>query len=223
MATATITKEQKAEAAKAAKADKERARKATIKAAQEAVKKAGLPEDTKLDLDQRKRAAEAAEKKAGLSGDALAKWIMEGKSTSQQVQEAKGERETAARAERQRSNLTRSNDPEAAELAQQAAALAPDVRSAFLPKEGRAFLDVILPLGGEDGAKGLLSMEVEGEDGKKETVKVTQADLRKHAQEGTKVPEVRRYLTALAKDKGTTLWGRKLGLFILARMAAEKK
>lgn len=202
------------------KAEKERARRETIKRAKEAVAKAGLPADTKLDLDQRKRAADAAEKKAGLSGKALATWILEGKTTGEQVQEARAERSKAERAERQRSNLTRSTDPEAAELAQAAKALAPDVKSSFLPKEGRQFLDELLPRGGGAGAAGLLSRVVATEEGE-ETVTITQAALRRHSVENEKDQEVRAHLTALGK--GTKLWGRKLGLFILAKIDQEKK
>jgi hypothetical protein len=220
---ATQTEEQK----KAEKAEKERQRKATIKAAKDALVKAGLdPEATKLDLDQRKRAAESAEKKAGLAGKALATYILEGKGTAEQVNDAKAERQKADRQEAQRQNLTRSTDPEAAELAQAAAAIVSvgpkPVRSAFLPKEGRQFLDVILPQTGDLGALGLLErLEKNEETGAQEAVKVTQAALRGFTVDADGDKEVRKHLTALRGE--TILWGRKLGAFIMARIEQEKK
>jgi hypothetical protein len=211
----SVTPEQKRQAAAASRAEK-------VQAGKDALEKAGMDPDTELDLDQRKRAAEAAEKKPGLSGKALQEYILNGKTLGQQEGDAKATRESrerkASSETRSRANVTRSKDPEATELAAAAKALAPEVKSAFLPKDARAFIDEVQ---GKRKAADLLSREVEGEDGKKETVSISQAALRKFAIDGEKDQAVRAHLTALGS--GTRLWGRKLGLMILAKMAAEKK
>lgn len=223
-----------AEDRKKANAEREAARRQTIEDAKVALEKAGMDANTELDLDQRKRAAEATAKKPGLAGKALQEFILNGATVKDQVQEAKGKREAKERAasteNRSRSNLTRSNDPEATELAKAAKALAPDVKSAFLPKDARAFIDEIQ---GKRAAADLLTrtveVETEDKDGNKSVEKVersiSQAGLKRFAVENIKDTDeakaVRQHLTALGS--GTRLWGRKLGLMILAKIAAEKK
>jgi hypothetical protein len=94
---------------------------------------------TDLNADQRKRAVEAPKKKAGLRGKALGQYVLDGTNTRQQADAARGRRTAEATTGGGGRNVTRSKDPEAVELAQEAKALAPDVKSAFLPKDARAF------------------------------------------------------------------------------------
>ena len=207
MAAATSASDQ----AKAARAAKEKERRAAIKAAKEALVKAGLPEDTKLDPEQRRRAAGHIlnGEKGGLTGKALATYITDGTGTGAQVAKAREEQAAQQKAERQRTNATRSSDPEATELAQKAKALAPEVKSAFLPKDAREFIDKF------EQRKTGQHIVVKRTDVKDaEEVSIKRADLRKFAQEGEKDTDVRAALATLGKD--SRLWGRKLGLFILA-------
>lgn len=201
----TITPAQREDAAKAAKAKKERDRRAQIKQAQEALEAAGMPKDTKLTPEQRARAASWPKEHGGLRKKALATFILEGKTSREQAQAAKEQRVQAAREERQAKNVTRSSDPEATELAQAAKGLAPDIRSSFLPKEAREFM-TLFTVGGSKR----ISVERKGVE--KQTFERTA--LEAFAIGGQKDPDVRAQLSLLGKD--TRLWGRKLGLFILA-------
>lgn len=205
-ATAGLTKDQQDAARKAAKAEKERQRKAEIKAAKGALEKAGIDPETKLDADQRKRALNAP---AGLTGKALGIFILEGKGTREQEAEAKAARETA-QAKKDGRSARRSKDPEAADLAEAAKALAPEIKSSFLPKEGRQFLDLLKGREAKELLEGALPEEKD----------LPMARLRRFAVEGEKDAEVRAFIKELGK--GTQLWGRKLGLFIIARDRAEK-
>src|SRR4051812_17930241 len=95
-------------------------RQEAVQNAKASLEKAGMDAGTELDLDQRKRAAEAATKHPSLSGNALKEFILNGKSLREQTQEARGKRAAQEQAQtseqRSRANLTRSNDPEATEL-----------------------------------------------------------------------------------------------------------
>lgn len=208
----TITPEQKAEAAKAAKAEKDRERREAITAAAKALEKAGLPRDTQLTPEQRARAATSAKDKPTMTGEALAGWIRDGKSLRQQQADAKAEREGAKRRDPQRQNVTKSQDPEAAELAVAAKKLAPDVRSAFLPKDAREFIDDFKVT--RSGQKITISRGDGSADFKL-------GELRKFAMEGEKNKEIRGALATLGK--GSRLWGRKLALMALAFKAPKGK
>ena len=210
--TTSITPAQRAEAAKEKKRADEKRRREQIAAAKPALEKAGLSASTKLDPQQRARAATALTDKPGLSGKALEKWIMEGKGGAEQVAEAKAQRSAAQREERTRENITRSGDPEAASLAVEAKSLAPEVKSAFLPKDAREFLDKFVVTLSED-AKELTIARTDGADIEPVTLKVTA--LEKFAKKGEKDGDVRKALSAVGKD--SRLWGRKLGLMALAQ------
>lgn len=207
--TTTITPDQQEAARKEARAATERTRRATAKA----LEKAGIEQKpSELTADQKGRAATALEEKPGLGQTALATWILEGKGTSEVVKEAQAARETAKKAETTRTNITRSADPDAAELAAAAKALAPDVRSAFLPKDAREFIDLFTQV--KEGQ----SITVSRVDGDTE-VTFKRVDLRKFAAAGEKDKEIRGMLALLGK--GTRLWGRKLGLMVLATDAKK--
>lgn len=205
MAAGTITAAEREQASKAAKAKKERARRAQIKLAAEALEAAELPKDTKLNAEQRARAAEWPGKHGGLRKKALATFILEGKNTAEQSKDSAAARQQKAREDRQQKNVTRSSDPEATELAQKAKALAPDIRSSFLPKEAREFMTEF-KVGGRQ--------RIKVERKKVDTQTFDRTALEAYAIGGQKDPEVRAQLTTLGKE--TRLWGRKLGLFILA-------
>lgn len=217
----TITPEQSTaarQAARAKKADAEKVRREKIKSAKEAVAKAKLPVDTNLSAEQRDRAAASAQEKPGLSGKALATWILEGQALAEQTEAAK----TSAAAEkaeaRTRQNITRSADPEAAELAKAAKALAPDVKSAFLPKDAREFLDLFKVM-----VDGQTLAVCRTDKNAPEDVAIKRADLRKLGVDGVKGEDVKDVRAALsAVGKGSRLWGRKLALMILAHDAAQK-
>jgi hypothetical protein len=201
VATEKLTPEQQEAARKAQKAEKERRRREQIKQAKVALERAGLDPETKLTAEQRERAAKAP---AGLANKALETFIMDGKHVGEQVEESRATRAAAAREERARQNVTKSADPEASELARAAKALAPDIRSSFLPREARAVLDFV---------------------GERDALEV--ADLKKGKLEafgirGEKDPEVRARLIEIKKEV-PALWGRKAALFFLALAAQQKK
>lgn len=217
--TPTLTPEQQAEARREAKAQKERDRRAAIKAAQDALEKAGLSRDTELTKEQRDRAAVSGTEKGGLRNAALAAWIMDGKTSTEQVEEAKTARKAAEKEDRTRANVTRSADPEAASLAAEAKSLAPDVKSAFLPKDAREFLDLFkveraLPT----------TVTISRTDSGAESITINVKQLEAFAKKGEKDTDVRKALSAIGK--GSRLWGRKLGLMALAvrlrQIGAEK-
>lgn len=215
-ATTTLSPDQQADARREAKAAKERERRAAIKRAQDALEKAGLAKDTTLTKEQRDRAASSAKEKGGLTGKALERWIMEGKSSTEQVEEGKAARKAAEREQRTRENVTRSADPEASGLAVEAKALAPDVKSAFLPKDAREFLDIFkVELNGDTD----LTVSRTDKDGP-EPVELTVKALEKFARKGEKDADVRKALSAVGK--GSRLWGRKLGLMVLAQRLRMK-
>lgn len=211
MAAAALTAEQKDQARKAAKAEAERKRRADLKVMQAQLDKAGIS-DQALDAEQKKRAVASAETKKGLTGKALATFILEGKDGKAQVEAAKAAKQAEKKAEKTRQNVTRSADPEATQLAADAKALAPDVRSAFLPKDAREFLDRFNVI--REGQ----SVTVTRTDADAEVTFKT-AQLRRFAEQGEKNGEVRAGLSTLAKD--TRLWGRKLALFVAVK-AAER-
>lgn len=220
----TITQEQK-DAARSQKANKAKQQRAEKAAALTALERAKLEvrhtaknltievkvgeEFVTLTPEQKKRAATFTAGHAGLSGNALATYILEGKNATAQAADAKQAEKAAAKAQKERKNLSRSNDPEAAELAQKAAALAPEVRSAFLPKDAREMLDSFKV--SKDGPK---TIRVERGDAVQE---FQRAALESFAVGGDRNKDVRKQLAELAKD--TRLWGRKLALMILIRAA----
>lgn len=205
MAEATITPEQKAAAAKEQRAAKEKERRAAIKRAGDALEKAGLPRDTQLTADQRKRAADSGTEKPGLAKKALATWILEGQGLGEQAEAAKAANTAKTAEEKTRQNVTRSQDPEAAELAVNAKKLAPEVKSAFLPKDAREFIDDFT------ATKAGQKVTIKRGD---VTVELKTADLRKFGVDGEKDPEVRKCLAEVGR--GSRLWGRKLALMVLA-------
>jgi hypothetical protein len=237
--TAPISADQK-KAAREAKAAQERARRAAISAAKETVEKAGIfvrmngskivvqprgeddspaGEEVTLDAEQRDRAATAKQTHGGLSGKALATFILTGASGREQVQAARQQAAVRERQDRSRANVTRSADPAATEVSQKAKEFA-GVKSAFLPKEGRQFLDgftvtvngsdVSVRRGDTQGVEGALEEAVLAGDALRAFAKGEDldADAKK---------EVRVKLTGLGK--GTVLWGRKLAAFIAVKAA----
>lgn len=225
-----MTADQKT-AARKSKADADKARRAQKAAVVTALERAGLEFVTTaktltisvngadLTKEQKERAATYTAGHGGLTGKALAAYILDGKTSKQQVEES---RATTKKVTAERKNLSRSNDPAATELAQKAAALAPEVKSAFLPKDARECLDVMDVT--RDGMfvvvkrKGVdLPQDVEGVDHKTNEVRIKREDLEGFAIGGNKDKDVRKLLAVLAKD--SRLWGRKLGLMLLVRAA----
>lgn len=218
MAADTITPEQKTAAAKAAKAKQDAQRRANEKVVKAQLEKAKLPADTKLTAEQKTRAVESAEKKSGLMGKALETFIMEGKALGAQAAEAEQAQAAKAREERTRQNVTRSGDPEAAELAAAAKKLAPEVKSAFLPKDAREFIDVFTVTASGQTIT-VKRTGAQGVEGALEETQIKRAALREFAIKGEKDKDVRTALAGIGK--GTRLWGRKLGLMILATDAQK--
>lgn len=238
-------------ATKSDRAAKEKARREEIKLAKQAAEKAGMDPDTKLTPDQRRRAAAHArgEENKTLSGEKLAQWILQGDRTPA---DAKAELEQLDKRVRQSGHTgadkkrakalaeeagvdvpawagggkggasknggqRRARDPEAADLAKAAAARAPEVKSAFLPKDARSFIDEVL--GGrkaEDLLVGALPAKEEGDEGRD----LDLPQLEKFAVKGEKDAEVRAFLRDLGK--GTRLWGRKLGLFMVEQIHRDR-
>lgn len=222
----TLTQEQKDAARQTAKANKAKQARAEKAAALSALEKAKLEtrhttknltievkvgeEFVTLTPEQKKRAATHTAGHAGLMGNALATYILEGKNANAQSADARQAEKAGKKADKERKNLSRSNDPAATELAQKAAALAPDVRSAFLPKDAREMLNVFTVKA--DGPK-TVSVTRKGAD----TVEFAREALEGFAIGGSRDKDVRKQLAGLAKD--TRLWGRKLALMILVRAA----
>jgi hypothetical protein len=208
--TTTLTPEQK----KAARAEKERERRENIKLAKAALERAGMDPEMKLDADQRERAVYAEEKKKGLRGKALMAFILDGKTVDDQVKDAQVKTAAQKASAKAAKNVTRASDPDATKLAQDAKALAPDVKSAFLPKDARCFLDEF-----KASAKGQNVTVVRTTGEKAERVFVRD-HLRAFGVDGPTGIEaelskaIRADLAALGRD--TRLWGRKLALMILA-------
>lgn len=206
MAVDTITPEQKAAAAKASatkaeKAEKERARKAVLKALDRAEFEGDAPAYKDLDEAQRRRAAMA---KDGLGGSALATFILTGKSTREQTEEAKRRREAKESAEGGKTRRTRaSKDPEAAALATAALALArgakAPLKSGFRAAQARQFL------------------EMKGSVDPIEFLGAPEAVVRRFVDEGA-VDDATTELRAKIREltAGTRLWGRKFAAFAVA-------
>lgn len=211
----TITPEQSA-AARTQRAEKERIRRAEIKAAKEAMKVAKMDPKAELTTEQRKRAANYKDGHAGLSGDALARYILDGTNSVDQVKAAREERAAEQKASGTATRVRTHADPEAAELAVKAKALAPEVKSAFLPKDAREAIDLFSVKA--SGTKILIKRSgAQGVEGALEQATFERAALEAFAMGGQKDGDVRKILAQLGK--GTRLWGRKLGLMLLARVA----
>lgn len=198
---------------KEAKAAKERARREEIKNAAISLTKAGMPEDTELTLEQRRRAAAAVSEKAGLTGNALKTWILDGKNGKDVIAEAKASapKEAGTRAPRQ------PRDPVARAFADAAAALAPELRSPFTPKEANLFKEKVdqVRLDDED------TIKAHRRDDPSIDVEFPIVALRQFAINGAKDPEIRGLLVKLGEGE-KFLWGRKLGLFLLATDAEQQ-
>lgn len=211
-----LTPEEKAAARRETKAAAERDRRAQIAAAKKALERAGLSADTELTKEQRERAATYENGHAGLSGKSLEVYIMTGQTGREQTEAARAEAAEEERSERTRSNITRSADPEASELAAKAKGLAEDVKSAFLPKDAREFLDVFSVT--KRGQKITVKRDkVTIVEGASEEAVFERAALEGFSIGANKDKDVRGQLAGLGK--GTRLWGRKLGLMILAKSA----
>jgi hypothetical protein len=229
----TITQEQK-DAARRQKADKNKAARAEVAAAKEALGKAGLEfthksgtltievDGTALTPEQKRRAATYTAGHAGLMGKALAAYILEGKTLKEQTADAQAAITAAAKAERTRKNLTRSSDPEAKELAVAAAELVPDVVSTFRPKNARELLDtfkVEVPGAAKDADIKVTRTGAQGAEGALEEAVFADAALKAFVQNAEMDAEakaaVRKQISGLAK--GTGLWGRKLAALIYAK------
>lgn len=227
--TPTITPEQRNRAAK------EKQRRERIKKAGEALEATGAAfekkgstflvtvgedgERVELTPEQRDRAGSWPEQKGGLRKKALLTWILEGKGSGEVAAEARQKRQSEDRIAK---NVTRSADPAASELAGKAKEFA-GVRSAFLPKEGRQFLNLFTvqpskPTGEEIHVKRAGLQGVEG--GLEEAVFPSVA-LRAFAQGKDVEPEtkkaIRAQLTGIGKDTQPALWGRKLAAYICVR------
>lgn len=194
---------------KAKRAAQEKARRARVKA----LETAELDPKTKLDEAQKERAENAP---AGLRKKALAVFILEGKDSKAQMADGKKDRKVADRVEK----AERSKKPGAA-LAARAASRAPDLRSAFLPADAQAFTGEILKTGkkGERKASDLLIAALAPEKEGAEPRDLPLSRLKAFAEKGEKDTEVRAFLKETGK--GTRLWGRKLGLFIVEQIDAE--
>jgi hypothetical protein len=212
----TLSREDKEAARKAAvaererkdaKAAKEKARREEIRLAKEALVKAGLPEDTELTLEQRRRAAASATEKGGLTGQALKTWIIDGKGGKEVIAEAQATEKASGTATARAPRVPR--DPVARAFADAAAALAPELRSPFTPKEARLFKEKVTQKRLSDETIRAERTDIE------KTVDFPVVALREFAVNGAKDPEIRGLLVSLGEGE-KFLWGRKLGLFLLA-------
>lgn len=226
----TITADDKAKA-RQAKAAKDKERRAVVAAAKQALEAANIEfenapksltitifhkgQRTELSPEQKQRAATYTAGHGGLKGAALAAYILDGKTVKEQIADANAANAQAKKAEKQRQNLTRSNDPEAKELADKAAALVPDVVSTFRPKNAREHLDTFNVALDE----GIVAVGRKGAD---VGVLIDAAQLAQFVAgpNGTLADDerklVRKAIAELAKDTG--LWGRKLAALTLARV-----
>lgn len=229
----TLTDDQKADAKAEAKKAAAKLARAEVAAAKEALDKANLAYTHKkgtltidvvdngpLTPEQRKRAATYTAGHGGLAGKALALFILEGKTLKEQTADAQAAKTAAKKAEKARVNLTRSNDPEAKALAEQAAALVPDVVSTFRPKNARELLDTFTVA--MKGAIVVIGREnAQGVEGALEAVDIEVGTLEAFVKAQPMDDEVKRatrkQISGLAK--GTGLWGRKLAALLLAKAA----
>lgn len=238
MTDQTLTKEQKDEARREARAATERARRAAIAAAKTALEHAGLfvkldgtrivmkdprTEDgaeVTLDTEQRDRAATVRQTHGGLGGKSLGIYVLTGQSGREQVAVARNQQRAADAEGRERTNVTRSQDPAATEVAQKAKAFA-GVKSAFLPKEGRQFLDgfTVTLTGNDKSTIKVRRGNAQGIEGALEEAVIEQADLVVFAKGEELEAEAKKALRAqlAGLGKGTVLWGRKLAAFIAVR------
>lgn len=178
-----------------------------------ALVKAGLPEDQRLTAAQQERAAEASVSHTGLTGKSLAVFILEGDTIRDQVRASKRAAKKAAAKKHTESVIGRSTDPEATAIARAAKAMAPLVRSNFLPKDAREFLDKYsLRL-----RAGSLTIARTDGTGLEETFDRQSLEL--FATAGAKNKHIRRQLADVSRD--SRLWGRKLALIALV-VAAKR-
>jgi hypothetical protein len=242
-APTTLTTEQAAAARKAAKAQQEKARRAAIATAKAHLEAHDLlvrldgtklvmkdlredpAAEVVLDSEQRDRAATAKSTHGGLSGKSLSIYVLTGQSSKEQIAAAKLADGAAKKAENQRANVTRSQDPAATEIAQKAKAFA-GVKSAFLPKEGRSFLDgFTVTVSSGTSAISVKRGNAQGVEGALEEASLELDDLVKFAKgeelEADAKKAVRTALTGLGK--GTVLWGRKLAALIAVRAEDAQK
>lgn len=240
--TTTLTPDEAKAARADAKAKQEKARRASIATAKAHLENHGLlvrldgtkivmkdpredttTEEVVLDTEQRDRAATAGKTHGGLSGKSLAVYVLTGQSSKEQIAAAKKADAAAAKTENQRANVTRSADPAATEIAQRAREFA-GVKSAFLPKEGRAFIDGFTVT----VDKGVVSVKrpgAQGIEGAAEEGQLGLADLKKFAKgeelDADAKKAIRQTLSGLGK--GTVLWGRKLAALLVVRAEDAKK
>jgi hypothetical protein len=179
--------------------------------------------EVELSTEQRDRAAVALQTHGGLRKTALLTFILTGQTGRQQVEAARAEARENERRESQRQNVTRSADPAATDIAQKAKELA-GVKSAFLPKEGRAFLNGFTV--SVSGANVLVKRpNAQGVEGALEEFEAPLAEVVKYAKGGDgletdRKTALRKQLSGLSKD--TDLWGRKLAALIAVRGAEVK-
>lgn len=179
------------------RAERERKRRERVKHAQEVVARYGGPERAELTAEQRDRAMLVYEGNVVASGDdVLLRYVMEG-------------RDPATPAPATGPELT---DEQAKALARDAKALGQgrgsNVNSNFLLKDARCFAEFFEVVG-----KGLV-VTVRRRDDHAVVHAFDLGVLEAYAAGGSKDKAVRAALTKLST--GTRLWGRKLGLFILA-------
>lgn len=186
---------------------KERERRAEILESKQAMLRAGMDvTEVVLTPDQRRRAVEALRDRPGLAGKSLKAYIVDGTVLRQQVEVAKVAVAEERSAEQKRKHLSRSTDPKATDLAMRAKALS-GLRSNFLPKQGREFLDKFTVVG--DGIE--ITVTRTDVDACEATIDL--GALEAFARNGAPEKAVRAAMTTLSA--GTKLWGRKLALMIL--------
>lgn len=216
-----LTPEQKTAARKEAKRKADRDRLARIKKIDDICQTVDFGDRgsllyADLDADQRKRALEL-DKYPGLGASAKGTFILTGMGIRNQVAVARqaAKNTPSASPGSVRSSPRTPKDPEAAALVAKAMELITDeetgekiLKSAFLPKDAREFLDEFT-VEKPDGSVIITSR-------KRENLRVefSRAALEAFAIAKEKKPEVRQDLVRLGN--GTRLWGGKLAVFILA-------
>lgn len=215
----TITPEQKNEARKEAKRQADRDRRAAIKKVDEVATKADFGSHGQmlygdLNADQRKRALDA-DKHAGLGAKALGDFILTGMGLRDQQAVAKTGAARQKAAAKTESRVRTAKDPEASALVVKAVAIITDeetgekiLKSAFLPKDAREFLDEF------EVTKPDSSIIITSRRRADLRVEFNRAELEAFAISKEKLPGVRKNLATLGS--GTRLWGGKLAVFILA-------
>lgn len=218
----SITPEQKLEARKEAKRQADRDRRAAVKRIDDVAMKADFGSRGQLlygdlDADQRKRALDA-DKHSGLGAKALGDFILTGMGLRDQQAVAKAgaaREKVAKKTEKTTKTEKTAKDPEASVLVAKAVAIITDeetgeriLKSAFLPKDAREFLDEF------EVTKPDSSIIITSRRRADLKVEFKRAELEAFAISKEKLPEVRKNLTMLSS--GTRLWGGKLAVFILA-------